>query len=258
MNKPIKLLLALTAALSVAAIGWAGDGGPDDYFGSPACQHAQQKSQCQKHAGGESNPQGCTSGKGHPCSCGGGFHGKIEGARPTLANTDNGITITITADDPAVVKLIQARFAEPPKGHSKPENGKGSCCPEGPKAKCDPEKCKGSCCPEEPKAKCNPEKCKETCKPGDCKGAKACGTGHPCPCAGGCHGKIEGAQRTVTNTDSGVIIAITSDDPAVVKLIQTRFAKHGVGHGQTRGSEACRKAHEEGHCKKDAGPGAGG
>ena len=244
MNKPIKLLLALTAALSVAAIGLASAGGQDDRGPcSPGCQHAQQKSQCQKHAGGEGNHQGCTGGKGHPCPSGGGFHGKIEGARPTLADTDNGITITITADDPAVVKLIQARFAEPPKRH---------------KAKCDPEKCKGTSHPEGHKAKCDPEKCKETCKPGDCKGAKACGTGHPCPCAGGCHGKIEGAQRTVTNTDSGVIIAITSDDPAVVKLIQTRFANHGEGHGQTRGSEACRKAHEEGRCKKDAGPGAGG
>jgi hypothetical protein len=81
--------------------------------------------------------------------------------------------------------------------------------------------------------------------------------GEGCKGHGGGHGTVEGAQYTVTNTENGVTIVITSDDPAVVKLIQARYAQFPEWNGHERGSEACSKAHEEGRCKKDAAPDTG-
>ena len=46
-----------------------------------------------------------------------------------------------------------------------------------------------------------------------------------CSCAM-CPSKVEGAETTVTNTDTGVTVVITAKDPASVKKIQELAAKH--------------------------------
>ncbi|MDD5627424.1 MAG: hypothetical protein PHU21_00050 [Elusimicrobia bacterium] len=66
---------------------------------------------------------GCKGG----CPCG------IEGAEKAVANTSDGVTITITAKDPAVVKKIQEAAAKMKEGCCKP----GCKCPKcAKKAKC--------------------------------------------------------------------------------------------------------------------------
>jgi TusA-related sulfurtransferase len=48
--------------------------------------------------------------------------------------------------------------------------------------------------------------------------------GHECP------GSMKGVERTVTNLDNGARLELTSDDPAVIKTLQTHMAaEHETG-----------------------------
>ena len=59
------------------------------------------------------------------------------------------------------------------------------------------------------------------------------------------------AKIEVTNTDNGIIVKVTSDNPKVVKQIQERWAKctecHATGtpcHGHNKSSAKCEDAHK--------------
>ena len=60
--------------------------------------------------------------------------------------------------------------------------------------------------------------------------------------------RIEGAERTVTNTETGVLIEISSDDAAVAEEIQARFAERDdkdrtLDVGKRRGRHGPGKRH---------------
>ena len=124
-----------------------------------------------------------------------------------------------------------------------PHQAKGGQCQMLGGGKCNPETCKGKCDPANCQGKCDPENCKGNCGQACCKGGKAHASGH-------C--QIEGAEYTVTNSDNGVVIKITSEDPAVVELIQACFAKFPQRSGLKCGAASGGKGNPEGCCKKGA------
>jgi TusA-related sulfurtransferase len=118
----------------------------------------------------------------------------IEGAERKVTNTDTGVNIEISSDDPAVVEQIQARFTN--------ENGKGpGPCVQGQSGRRGPGKGMG--------------------RHRGFRGAK----GRRGPGGFGLMRPIEGTERTVTNLDNGVRVQITSDDPDIVATLQERFAE---------------------------------
>ena len=204
-------------------------------------------------------PKGC--GKGHGAGraerglCG------IEGATHTVTNTDNGVSIEISSDDPAVVETIQARAAQGPgMGHGRGPGpgGWGPCMVEGAERTVtntengvtvqitsdDPDvvakiQDRAADVQDRPMADRGPRPDRKARGEGRGMGrgeGRGKGRGHGRGPGGPGQGwgrggpphegfgPIEGAQRTVTQTDNGVIIEITSDDPAVVEIIQQRWA----------------------------------
>ena len=137
----------------------------------------------ERFADGGRKAFGGRHGRGPGC----GPRGMIEGADRVVTNTEDGVTITITSEDEAVVEQIQARFAD--RNSNTARNGKG----------------------------CNK-------KQGRRQGRHSVRGGHGRHGGFGGPGMVAGAERTVTNTENGVTITITSDDPDVVETIQARFA----------------------------------
>jgi TusA-related sulfurtransferase len=130
------------------------------------------------------------------------WHQPIEGVERNVAETDNGVAIEITSDDPAVVEKIQARFAE-----DKPERpGKGLKRMRGHK--------------------------------GDGKRVFRRG-------GFGRLGWMDGVERNVTNTDNGVWIEITSEDPEAVEMIQDRFERFGEGGPPPGAEKPCTPSDED-------------
>ena len=151
----------------------------------------------------------------------------VEGAERTVTNTDNGVTVQITSDDPEVVAKIQDRAADvqdrpmagrgPGRGESRGlGRGEGRGEGRGPEA--------------------GRKGYRERCGKGHGqKHGQRHGRRHGKRCGCAHHGRpgwIEGAERAVTNTDSGVLIEITSDDPEVVEVIQGRHADRPAKRGQ--------------------------
>jgi TusA-related sulfurtransferase len=122
-----------------------------------------------------------------------GFRKAIEGAERTVTHTETGVLIEISSDDPDVIDTIQARFADRDETERRPALRKHG-------GRRGPGKGHG--------------------RKGEFRG-RAQRRG---PRGFGLMRPIEGAERTVTNTESGVRVEVTSDDPEVVAAIQERFA----------------------------------
>jgi TusA-related sulfurtransferase len=141
---------------------------------------------------------------------------QLEGVTRTVTNTENGVLIQVSSDDPAVVKLIQAHLANPPDGpagppfegvqHTVTNKDNGVVIDITSENAEVVQRIQAHFAEQADKAA------------GQGRGFKRHrGQGAPKP--------IEGAERKVTNTEKGVLIEISSDDPAVVEQIQARFAE---------------------------------
>jgi TusA-related sulfurtransferase len=186
--------------------------------------------------------QGKGCGCAGPGTCTQGMCAQMEGVKRTVTNTDNGVVIEITSNDPAVVGTIQSRAADSPGCHGKGHGraGQGMCTRmEGVKRTVtntengvviemtsnDPAIVETIRSRMADSPQCHG-------KGHGCAGGETCGHG---TCAQGTCGKMEGVKRTVTNTDSGIIIELTSDDPAVVETLQSQMASKPAGCPGHRG-----------------------
>ncbi len=123
----------------------------------------------------------------------------IEGAVHEVTNLDNGVSITITSDDPAAVQKIQERFTQQNLNQQAQTQQNGKVARQRGQ--------RGTGMGQ-----------------GRHRGMRHRGNG-PGPQGFGLMRPIEGTERTVTTLDNGVQIDITSEDPQVVKELQERFAK---------------------------------
>lgn len=148
---------------------------------------------------------------------------QLEGVTRTVTNTENGVLIQVSSDDPAKVELIQAHHADRPEGPAGP--------PFGDVQHTVTNKDNGVVIDITSE---NAEVVQRLQAHFAERADKAPGQGRGFKRHGGDWGPkpIEGAERKVTNTDTGVLIEISSDDPAVVEQIQARVAdEDGKGRG---------------------------
>jgi TusA-related sulfurtransferase len=230
-----KVFLATAAALSFATVGIVyacPPGGDRPENCNPAnCDRANcNPENCEGRCGGcdgkcdgrcegcdghrQGHCDGCRN-EGHGHGCGGcAAHGQIEGADRTVNNTDTGVIIEITSNDPTVAAAIQARVAKSPGRH-----GGADCKIEGVQRTVTNTDTGAIIeLTSEDATVVEAIQAHVAQAPGRCGKRKGC-AGH------GMHGELDGVQRTVTNTDMGVIIEITSEDPALIEIMQTRHAR---------------------------------
>jgi TusA-related sulfurtransferase len=140
---------------------------------------------------------------------------QLEGVTRTVTNTEHGVLIEISSDDPAKVELIQARHANRPGGPAAPsfEGVQHTVTNEDNGVVIDI-------------TSDNADVVQRIQAHFAERANKAAGQGRGFKHHGGpwAPKPIEGAERKVTNTEKGIQIEISSDDPAVVEQIQARFA----------------------------------